>query len=186
VPELEAPMSISEYPSIEYLRQCVREENGRLFWLERPESHFRRARDRDAWNARFAGKEAGCPMGKKCVRCQVMIDRNHFFRYVIIWAMYNNEWKSNIDHRNRDSLDDRIDNLRLATRNQQQYNQGIRSNNKSGFKGVSWVQKCQKWHASIQINGKSKNLGYFDDPAKASEAYLKAATDLHGEFFCNE
>lgn len=55
-------------------------------------------------------------------------------------------------------------------------------NNTSGFKGVSFYPRYDKWMSSICINGKLKNLGYFKDPVDAARAYDKAALVNFGEF----
>ena len=90
-----------------------------------------------------------------------------------------------MDHKQtKETLDNRKENLRLATQNQNQHNRKKSSNNTSGFKGVSRNAKCHKhpWRASIMINKKQINLGVFSTAEEASEAYRKAANELHGEF----
>lgn len=86
------------------------------------------------------------------------------------------------DHINMNKLDNRRENLRIATHSQNGQNQGLRPDNTSGFKGVSWYKKTSKWTASIYIYGRRKYLGYFDTPELAHAAYCKAAKELHGEF----
>jgi len=86
------------------------------------------------------------------------------------------------DHVNGDGLDNRRNNLRPATVSQNQHNQKKSENNTSGFKGVSRHKRDQKWQATIQINGKRRHLGYFDDLKKAAKAYNKAAKKYHKEF----
>ena len=66
-----------------------------------------------------------------------------------------------IDHINRDVLDNRKTNLRFVTHSQNIINAKIQSNNKSGHKGVSWAKHMNKWRAQIKDNGKTKHLGYF-------------------------
>ena len=89
--------------------------------------------------------------------------------------------KKKADHINRlSTLDNRRDNLRAATNSQNLMNQGIRSDNKTGFKGVT--RFGAKWQASIMAQGKWKYLGLFSTPEEASDAYYRAAKELHGEF----
>jgi len=87
-----------------------------------------------------------------------------------------------IDHINGNRADDRIQNLRLATRTEQQWNVGKTKRNKSGHKGVSFYKRLNKWRADIRINGKQKNLGYFETAKEASNAYQEAAKALHKHF----
>ncbi len=84
------------------------------------------------------------------------------------------------DHKNRDSLDNRRNNLRKATHSQNSSNQGISSDNTSGFKGVRWNKG--RWQAYITHKGIFINLGRFDSKQEAALVYDYAARKLHGEF----
>jgi hypothetical protein len=86
------------------------------------------------------------------------------------------------DHINRDGLDNRDGNLRAATCRQNQQNRGNSRSNRSGFKGVSWHEKAQKWVAHIRIDGRAKHLGLFLSPEEAHAAYRVAANEHFGEF----
>ena len=86
------------------------------------------------------------------------------------------------DHINGNKCDCRRENLRLATPAQNVANQTLRSNNKSGFKGVAWHKPSKKWRAAIGTRGRQKWLGYFDDPADAHAAYVEAIKNMYGEF----
>jgi hypothetical protein len=86
------------------------------------------------------------------------------------------------DHADGNGLNNRRDNLRHATRSENLRNRGAQSNNTTGFKGVHRRKDCQRWQATIQINGKQKNIGLFATPEQAFAAYSEAAVCLHGEF----
>ncbi len=87
-----------------------------------------------------------------------------------------------IDHINGNPLDNRKCNLRVVTHAQNMYNKGVYKNSKSGTKGVSWSKDHNKWVAKIEINKKSKFLGYFSDLHVAKEAYQRASIDNWGEY----
>lgn len=87
-----------------------------------------------------------------------------------------------VDHKNLNTLDNRLQNLRVASSCQNGSNRRKPSNNTSGYKGVSWHIRRSKWHAQIWANNVSHSLGYFDDPEEAHKAYCQAADELHGEF----
>ena len=89
-----------------------------------------------------------------------------------------------VDHINHDTLDNRKENLRLVTADQNNCNLRTRSGSLSGFKGVSFHKRIGKFQARIQLAGREIYLGYFTNAEEASEVYKKAAVKYHGEFAC--
>ena len=87
-----------------------------------------------------------------------------------------------IQHADGSHTQDRLSNLRVASSSQNGMNQRIARNNTSGYKGVSWEKKANKWRATIVSCGRTKYLGYFPTAEAAALAYDKAAKELHGEF----
>jgi hypothetical protein len=87
-----------------------------------------------------------------------------------------------VDHINRNGFDCRRENLRLATRAQNAVNRRKQSNNKSGYKGVSWSKSMNKWIAQIGFERKRQVLGFFDTPEAAHQAYCEASDKLHKEY----
>ena len=87
-----------------------------------------------------------------------------------------------IDHINLDKSDNRFCNLRLATKSQNSANKTKMSNNKSGYKVVSFLKSSQKWVAEIVKDGVRYFLGSFDDPIQAYKAYCKKSVELYGSF----
>jgi hypothetical protein len=102
----------------------------------------------------------------------------------LAWLYMHGEFPPNhVDHINGLTQDNRIINLRLATRSQNKMNSRIYSSNTSGFKGVSFDSERNLWSASAKVNGKAKKIGRFKTPEQASDAYINF-TKLHfGEFF---
>lgn len=69
--------------------------------------------------------------------------------------------ENQIDHINRNKLDNRIENLREVSQSCNRRNIGNQKNNNSGVKGVSWYKLTEKWVATICVNRKKKCLGYY-------------------------
>jgi hypothetical protein len=84
-----------------------------------------------------------------------------------------------VDHKNRNSLDNRRENLRKASTVQNSANSMSRAGS-SKFKGVSW--RRNRWCAVIRDHYKTTYLGSFDIEEEAARAYDEAARRLHGEF----
>lgn len=85
-------------------------------------------------------------------------------------ARYNIE----VDHINRNRLDNRKSNLRVITRKENMMNKSDYKNNTSGIKGVKWNKNLNKWQVQISHNGKRVHLGVFEDLEDAKKARLKA------------
>jgi hypothetical protein len=177
-------MAARQYPPVELVRQCLRYDDGRLFWLPRPREHFSTHWTHLGWNTKYAGKEAGYLRKGRNGHPTWKVTLNDFkmHRHLIVWAMHHGEWLLGIDHKNRNSLDDRIENLRPATQSQNLANGSFRRNNTSGYKGVFWHKDVRKWAAGIKVNYRFIHLGLFDDPAVAHAAYCEAAKHYFGEF----
>lgn len=87
-----------------------------------------------------------------------------------------------IDHINRNRLDNRKENLRFCTHQQNMMNLSVRIDNSSGVTGVCWHKKSNKWRAQIKLNKKTKHLGYYDNIEDAIQARRQAEIDYFGEF----
>lgn len=88
-----------------------------------------------------------------------------------------------VDHRNRsETLDNRKENLRLATRSQNQANRRLQKNNTSGYRGVAFVKNMGLWRAQTQKNREKTRATYFSSKHEAAREYNRLALELHGEF----
>lgn len=89
--------------------------------------------------------------------------------------------KVQVDHINRDPLDNRMSNLRIASNAENCRNRNNRKNSKIKYKGVTQTKEGN-YMARIQVDGKRICLGRFESPEKAAEVYNKYAEHLHKEF----
>lgn len=87
-----------------------------------------------------------------------------------------------IDHINHNKIDNRRDNLRICTNQENQFNVRKKTNTSSKFKGVYWNKKIKKWVAKIGFNYKRIYLGMFNSEVDAAIAYNIKANELFGKF----
>jgi hypothetical protein len=115
---------------------------------------------------------------------RILISINHclFLASNIAWLYVHGEWpKLEIDHRNRDPLDNSIANLRDVTGAVNCANQEKRKTNKSGFKGVCKAHSQSGWRSQICVNNTTYYLGVYPTAELAAGAYRIAAACLHGD-----
>ncbi len=87
-----------------------------------------------------------------------------------------------VDHINRNGLDNTRDNLRVVTHRENMKNMRQHSDSNSRFRGVYLFKPTGKWQAQICNDHKRFHLGYFDSEIEAAKEYDRAAIRLHGEF----
>ena len=87
-----------------------------------------------------------------------------------------------VDHINHNPLDNRRANLRLCTNSQNSMYRHRQSNNRSGYKGVSWSLVANRWRVYIKVNGKQIHLGYCDCKEMGALIYNAGALRHFGEF----
>lgn len=88
-----------------------------------------------------------------------------------------------VDHINGDKLDNRRNNLRLVSRQQNEQNKAYTSA-QSGVRGVSYDgRRAKPWRAEVYINRKRIHLGYFDNVAEAAQAVLAGRKQYHSHSF---
>ncbi|WP_370194373.1 MULTISPECIES: HNH endonuclease [Aurantimonas] len=176
-------MATLKLPTSDVLNKLLRyePETGLLFWREREPAVFeasKRSREMKCilWNAKHAGKEALIFENKAGYRCGAILKRR-YLAHRVIWMMMHGEAPEYIDHANGIRNDNRLLNLRDATRLDNSRNAKKRRDNKSGVTGVFFERG--KWRAYIRVETVSIFLGYFTD---YDEAVLvrRAAEKQHG------
>lgn len=114
----------------------------------------------------------------------------HGYRYIhvagrqyraarLAWLYMTGSWPvKQIDHRDRNRLNDAWQNLRQCTNAENSWNRGKRSDNTSGFVGVTWNKKRRSWQAQIKVNGKNRVLGFSTCPSDGHTLYLRAKREI--------
>ncbi len=172
-------------PTIEQLHTLLSYDpsSGKLFWKERSEASYAGrqippANSIRGWNTRYAGKEAftaddsvGYLVGR--------IFGVNYNSHRIAWALHHNKWPEGpIDHINGNRSDNRIENIRLVSPQENARNSKRAISNKSGTTGVTWRKRDRKWHAHISVARKHIYLGYFSNRDAAIEARKAAEKKL--------
>ena len=174
---------------LEYIQSMLKideDSPSGLTWLPRDDVE-------EKWNSRYANKNAGCKVtnasGYKKWNVQVTYNdkKNTLLCSRIIFLLHNGYLTKDkeIDHADGNSLNNKINNLRESTRDQNQHNAKLQKNNKSGVKGVSWNVKSKKWRVTIMVNKKRYNFGLYEKLEDAIKVAIEARKKLHGEFMRN-
>ena len=109
-------------------------------------------------------------------------NRKFMYLHVFIAERIGLDCTNEVDHKDRNKLNNQRDNLRAATRSQNAVNREVQTNNTSGARGVRWSIGASKWCAEIKVDGKSIHLGLYNTIGAAEAAYLAARKEHFGEF----
>lgn len=131
------------------------------------------------------GQEAGCL--NKGYRC-IQIDGKQYKEHNLIWFYITGKWpEQELDHKDHKLDNNSFDNLRLATFSQNGGNRLKNKNNTSGYKGVYWDKRKDKWFSTIMKDSKVYHCGYSSSKEIVAELYNKKVIELFGEFaYLNE
>lgn len=150
------------------------EDNGRLSWKRRSDMSAQ-------WNSRYAGKPAGTSTA--CGYIQISLHNRLYRAHRLAWVLMTGAWpRSEIDHRNGIRSDNCWQNLREASRSENNLNITTSGRSKSGFRGVSFDKAMGRWVARAMIGGAYKVLGYRDTAEEAAALHRCAAEIHHAEF----
>ncbi len=142
-------------------------ETGFFFWIKKPSRSIK-----------VGSKAGGLDRDGYVV---IGMGGKNFFAHRLAWLyVYGDHVSGDIDHVNMVTTDNRISNLRVATRTQNQQNQReAHSHNKSGLLGAFGVHGASTYMARIVVNGKKIRLGNYPTAKEAHEAYMKAKKKFH-------
>lgn len=182
-------MTFRPLPPLSFLCECFeyRSETGEFFWKRRPAHHFPDPKYADSWDRQFAGKPAFTWVNEDGYRRGDVLYQGRRYRLracrVAFFMAYGLEPEM-IDHRNHQTTDDRIDNLRAADRFESAQHQRKKSGKfTTKLKGAFYDRSHGHWRARVQHRGAVHDCGLFDTAKEAHAAYCEVAARLHGEFF---
>jgi len=160
----------------------TKEELQKLFRLDLCGVLVWRARGSKRWDTRYAGQPAGHKRKDGRIQVEIKGHGRMFYAHQIIWKMVHGTEAPEIDHLDVDGLNNDPSNLRECNHSLNAANTKLKSNNSSGFKGVSYRSDRGKWRARIMVERKEMHLGFFDCKELAHQAYSIAAIKHFGEF----
>jgi hypothetical protein len=157
--------------TVEMMQEMIsyNKETGKLTWKKKP-------------------KSSKIEIGDECGRLrkdgyrEICLNKQHIKSHRAAWAIHHGVLPDGeIDHKDGDKTNNSIDNLRIATKQQNSFNKPKPSHNTSGYRGVA--KYGNKWMARIKIKGVTEYLGTYEKIEDAAKAYAKRAKEIHGEFF---
>ena len=153
----------------EFLKEHLEYRDGHLWWFK-PTS-IRVKIGQQFGSCHNGGYRRGMLKSKNC------------YEHRLIWFYHYGKWpKDQLDHINGIKDDNRIENLREATKQQNQFNRKSGKDSSSTYKGVSWDKRSKKWGAKYTYKGKNYFVGYYETEVEAAESYRKSTEHLHKDY----
>ena len=150
------------------IQEHFRYEDGDLIWIKRISQRGK------------IGKVAGYrnKQGYIIIKCK----NGEYLAHRLIFMLHHGYYPIEVDHEDGNPSNNRITNLRAATRQQNSFNTKTKASSRTGVKGVGIHKPTGHYKVSIKVNGKSIHLGYTTDIEEAKKMYEEASKLYHGDF----
>lgn len=132
-------------------------------------------------NAIKIGQVAGS-LDERTGYYRIHINSKMYKTHRLVFLYHNGYLPDYVDHIDNNKINNRIENLREATKSQNCMNQKVSTRNTSGIKGVMWHKRDKKWYVQLRVNSKCHSFGYYDDKELAELVAIEATNKLHKEF----
>ena len=155
----------------ELLHELFEYRDGVIYWKRKPSALANRTK---------VGSQAGHK--NKEGYTNTMVNKKYYGNHRLIFMMHYGYFPEEVDHKDNNPSNNKIENLRAATHKDNMRNTKFQKDNKTGVKGVTWDKSKNKWQAGIGVNDKFKLVGRFDTIEDAEKAIKEARKKYHGEF----
>ena len=155
-------------PTQECLNELFEYRDGNFYWKKRTSNRIN------------IGDKAGTLCDRGYIR--VFVNGKGYKLHRLIFLMRYGYLPKIIDHIDGNTSNNKVENLREATQSQNLCNTKIRSDNSSGIKNVCWHKYKKQWYVQVQINGKAKSFGCYQDIELAELVAIMAREKYHKEF----
>ena len=146
----------------DFIKSILRYEDGDLYWNEKPAT----SQESKRWNTRHANSKAGAldSYGYRQIKVTHGGVSRLYLAHRLVWLMFYGYWPTKeIDHIDGNRTNNRIENLREATRTENNKNASVRKDSPFGIRGVQRDCTGKKYLATVNIDKKIVRLGIFVD-----------------------
>lgn len=173
---------MSLFNDVEFLKsRCIYWPSSGEVWFKIRDFGLNPTPRQKQWNTRFANKKTGYLNTNGYLRVSFGKNNQEYYVHQIAFAVMKGYIPEEVDHIDKDKLNNKWINLRDANHSENMKNVLMRANNISGLKGVSWSEWNKKWRMDIRSNG-VRHYSYHNTPEDAYLAYCEKSTELHKEF----
>lgn len=177
----------------ELLKECFTYKDGGLYWRHRPDNHFNNDGDSSRFNTPNSGKLAGYfnkrsdsnrkDFGYWKIRITYKGRQGIFRRNRLTYLYHHGVLPEKVDHKDNDSSNDHIDNLRESNSSDNGCNSYVSGKGSSKYKGVSFKKARNKWYAQLEFRGVVYGCGSHESEIYAAIAYNTLARLLNPDHF---
>jgi hypothetical protein len=153
--------------TLDSLKEILEYKQGSFYWKKKISDKI------------VIGKKAGSSSGKYEI---IKIYKQNYYTHQLVFYYHNGYLPETVDHIDNNTKNNKIENLRAASYNENLQNTRKIKKGSSQYKGVCFDKKSNKWLSRIQVIDKRIYLGYFDNELDAAKAYDQAALTYFKEF----